>query len=46
MASNGYRSAAPRVVFVPEANVKGRASVVWLSLGPNGIRWDRIGVRL
>jgi signal peptidase I len=28
--------------FVPEDHVVGKASFVWLSYGPNGIRWSRL----
>ncbi|WP_222615332.1 signal peptidase I [Persicimonas caeni] len=28
---------------VPVENIKGRAMIIWLSLGPDSIRWDRLG---
>lgn len=28
--------------YVPESHVVGKASFVWLSYGPNGIRWSRL----
>jgi signal peptidase I len=28
--------------FVPESHVVGKASFVWLSYGPDGIRWSRL----
>ncbi len=28
---------------VPIENIKGRAMVIWLSIGPTGIRWERFG---
>lgn len=43
MGDNRYRSADSRVWgFVPEDHVVGKASIVWFSKGPNGIRWDRV----
>lgn len=43
MGDNRYNSADSRVWgFVPEDHVVGRASIVWFSKGPFGIRWDRV----
>ena len=28
---------------VPVENIKGRAMIIWWSIGPDGVRWDRIG---
>lgn len=28
---------------VPVENIKGRAMIIWLSLGPDSVRWDRLG---
>lgn len=43
MGDNRYRSADSRVWgFVPEDHVVGKASIVWFSKGPAGIRWDRV----
>lgn len=43
MGDNRYNSADSRIWgFVPEDHIVGRASVVWFSKGPEGIRWDRV----
>ncbi len=43
MGDSRNNSADSRVWgFVPEDHVVGRASVVWFSRGPSGIRWDRV----
>jgi len=43
MGDSRNNSADSRVWgFVPEDHVVGRASVVWFSKGPSGIRWDRV----
>jgi signal peptidase I len=40
-------SIAPKLVFVPEANVKGTAAVIWLSFTlHDGVRWSRMGMLL
>ncbi len=31
---------------VPLANIKGRASIIWMSFAPNGIAWSRVGMSL
>ena len=31
---------------VPMRDVVGKARQVWLSIGPQGVRWDRLGTRL
>jgi signal peptidase I len=31
---------------VPLADIKGRASVIWMSFAPNGIAWSRVGTSL
>lgn len=43
MGDNRYNSADSRIWgFVPEDHIVGRASIVWFSKGPEGIRWDRV----
>lgn len=43
MGDNRYNSADSRMWgFVPEDHIVGKASMVWMSSGNNGIRWDRI----
>jgi signal peptidase I len=31
---------------VPHDNIKGKATTIWLSSGPEGIRWDRVGLKV
>lgn len=41
------RSADSRVYGpVPERAILGRASYVYISIGPAGVRWERVGERL
>ncbi|XOV67972.1 MAG: signal peptidase I [Fluviicola sp.] len=43
MGDNRFRSADSRIWgFVPEDHIVGKASMVWFSSGPSGVRWDRL----
>ncbi len=43
MGDNRFNSADSRMWgFVPEDHIVGKASMVWFSSGPNGVRWDRL----
>lgn len=43
MGDNRFNSADSRMWgFVPEDHIVGKASMVWMSSGPSGIRWERL----
>jgi signal peptidase I len=43
MGDNRYNSTDARMWgFVPEDHIVGKASMVWFSSGPSGVRWDRL----
>lgn len=43
MGDNRYNSTDARMWgFVPEDHIVGKASMVWYSSGPSGVRWDRL----
>jgi signal peptidase I len=43
MGDNRFNSADSRMWgFVPEDHIVGKASMVWMSSGPQGVRWDRL----
>ncbi len=43
MGDNRFNSTDARMWgFVPEDHIVGKASMVWYSSGPSGVRWDRI----
>lgn len=47
MGDNRFNSADSRMWgFVPEDHIVGKASMVWMSSGNEGIRWDRIFMKI
>lgn len=43
MGDNRFNSTDARMWgFVPEDHIVGKASMVWFSSGPSGVRWDRL----
>ena len=47
MGDNRHNTSDSRVWgFVPAAHVKGRVRMVWWSRGEEGVRWDRVGIKV